>query len=244
MPLVLDIETVPLESSLTRPYPADRQPPANYKSDETIAKWREMDRQRWETDRAKEYSLNPRLGRVLCFGWAVTDDYGTVLKHGVEYAATEGQEFIALGHFWQQVAEQEARVVTWNGSWDLRFLVMRSVARNLQPSIGGATIREWFRKYVTQPHFDCKAVVLNWDVRISGEGLDEWSKFLGLPGKTEGISGKDVWPLYQGGMHDEIAEYCMQDVLATAAVYERLVPYFGTKLAPSLEIEFASDLED
>lgn len=241
MPLVLDIETIPLEASLTRPYPTDRQPPANYKSEETIAKWRESDRQRWETDRAKEYSLNPRLGRVLCLGWAVTDDDGVLLKHGVEYAATEGQEFIALGHFWQKVAEESARVVTWNGNWDLRFLVMRSLACNVQPSIGGGLIREWFRKYVTQPHFDCKAVVLNWDVRVSGEGLDEWSKFLGLPGKSDGISGKDVWPLYQGGMHDEIAEYCMRDVLATTAVYERLVPYFGTKLAPSLEIEFANE---
>ena len=240
MPLVLDIETIPLDSSLTRPYPTDRQPPANYKSDETIAKWREMDRQRWETDRAKEYSLNPRLGRVLCLGWATTDDEGNLLTHGLEYAAEEPSEADVLERFWRMALEADGRVVTWNGSWDLRFLVMRSLACGIQPSLGAYYIREWFRKYVTQPHFDCKAVVLNWDVRVSGEGLDEWSKFLGLPGKTEGISGKDVWPLYQGGMHDEIAEYCVRDVLATAAVYHRLLPFFGTKLAPSLEIEFAA----
>ena len=240
MPLVLDIETIPLDSSLTRPYPTDRQPPANYKSEETIAKWREMDRQRWETDRAKEYSLNPRLGRVLCLGWATTDDEGNLLTHGLEYAAEEPSEADVLERFWRMALEADGRVVTWNGSWDLRFLVMRSLACGIQPSLGAYYIREWFRKYVTQPHFDCKAVVLNWDVRVSGEGLDEWSKFLGLPGKTEGISGKDVWPLYQGGMHDEIAEYCVRDVLATAAVYHRLLPFFGTKLAPSLEIEFAA----
>jgi len=240
MPLVLDIETIPLEASLTRPYPTDRQPPANYKSEETIAKWRDADRARWEVDRAKEYSLNPRLGRVLCLGWATTDDEGNLLTHGLEYAAEEPSEVDVLERFWQMVLDAEGRVVTWNGSWDLRFLVMRSLACGVQPSIGAYYIREWFRKYITTPHFDCKAVVLNWDVRVSGEGLDEWSKFLGLPGKTEGISGKDVWPLYQGGMHDEIAEYCVRDVLATAAVYHRLLPFFGTKLAPSLEIEFAS----
>jgi hypothetical protein len=240
MPLVLDIETIPLEASLTRPYPTDRQPPANYKSEETIAKWREQDRQRWDTDRAKEYSLNPRLGRVLCLGWATTDEEGNLLTHGLEYAAEEAGEAEVLERFWRMALEADGRVVTWNGSWDLRFLVMRSLACGVQPSIGAYYIREWFRKYVTQPHFDCKAVVLNWDVRVSGEGLDEWSKFLGLPGKTEGISGKDVWPLFQGGMHDEIAEYCVRDVLATAAVYHRLLPFFGTKLAPSLEIEFAS----
>jgi hypothetical protein len=240
MPLVLDIETIPLEASLTRPYPTDRQPPANYKSEETIAKWREQDRQRWDTDRAKEYSLNPRLGRVLCLGWATTDDEGNLLTHGLEYAAEEAGEAEVLERFWQKAIDEHGSVVTWNGSWDLRFLVMRSLALGVQPTLGGGFIRAWFRKYVTHPHFDCKAVVLNWDVRISGEGLDEWSKFLGLPGKTEGISGKDVWPLFQGGMHDEIAEYCVRDVLATAAVYHRLIPYFGFSVGPTLEIDFAA----
>jgi hypothetical protein len=35
---VLDIETVPTDAALAMPYPAaDRQPPANYKSDDAIA---------------------------------------------------------------------------------------------------------------------------------------------------------------------------------------------------------------
>jgi hypothetical protein len=40
-----------------------------------------------------------------------------------------------------------------------------------------------------------------------------------------GMSGSDVWSLVAGGMYDEVAEYCLQDVRATAAIYARIRPY-------------------
>ncbi len=213
MPLILDIETVPLASAMDAPYPKDdRNPPANYKSDEAIAKWRASDEQRWADERAKECSLNPRLGRILCIG---TSD-------GLWMAQHEADEAALLTRFWESVDTHQGQVVTWNGSWDLRFILMRTIHHGITPTIGGALISSWFRKYTTSPHFDCKAVLLNWDVRISGEGLDQWAKFLGLDGKLGGISGADVYPLYLGGQLDEIAEYCAQDVAATQAIYERI----------------------
>lgn len=216
-PLILDIETVPLEGAMAMPYPeGQRQPPANYKSEEAIAKWREADRTKWAEERAKECSLNPRLGRLLCVGTSA----GTVL------APTADEEAALLQQTWAWLKEARGHVVTWNGSWDLRFLLIRSLAHALTPTLPPSTIREWFRKYQTFPHFDCKAVLTNWDAPRAGEGLSEWAGFLGLPGKTEGISGRDVYPLYLGGMLDEIAEYCAQDVAATRAVYERIVPFF------------------
>ena len=46
--VVLDIETVPIAASLAVPYPAaDRDPPASYKSDESIQRWREADAVKW-----------------------------------------------------------------------------------------------------------------------------------------------------------------------------------------------------
>ena len=232
MPVVLDIETVPLAESLAAEYPEDRQPPANYKSAETIAKWREQDRIKWVEERAKKASLNPRLGRILCLGWAVvTKDEGTLTDHGCFYAEHEEGEKELLANFWRLMATHSGQVVTWNGSWDLRFIVLRSAHHRLTPSLGGAHIREWLRKYQTRPHFDCKAVVLNWDVVQSGEGLSEWAAFFGLPGKTEGVTGKDVYPLFLGGMHDEIAEYCIRDVLATAGIYAQLLDFFGDTYA-------------
>jgi predicted PolB exonuclease-like 3'-5' exonuclease len=222
MPLVIDIETVPLADSLTASYPtADRTPPANYKSEETIAKWREQDRVKWENDRVSQCSLNARLGRVLCLG----------TSEGVFTAVEEADEPVVLQEFWNRVLRHDGQVVTWNGGWDLRFLIVRSLYHDIEPSVSGETVSRWFRKYTTEPHFDCKAVLLNWDVRIAGEGLDQWAKFLGLPGKTEGLSGADVYPLYLAGHLDEIADYCAADVAATQAIYERIQPIFGSSLA-------------
>lgn len=221
MPLILDIETVPLAAALEEPYPAEeRTAPANYKSAEAIAKWRESDRIRWEAERAKECSLNPRLGRILCVG---TSDGG-------HSAWTEEAEPDLLRAFWELVLRHDGRVVTWNGSWDLRFLVLRSLRHGIEPTVSGETLSKWFKKYTTEMHFDCKAVLLNWDVRIAGEGLNEWARFFGVPGKLDGISGADVYPLYLGGQLDEIEQYCAADVAATQAIYERIAPVFGSSL--------------
>lgn len=219
MPLILDIETVPLADAMTAPYPeAERTPPANYKSEETIAKWRLADRAKWEAERAKECSLNPRLGRVLCLG----------TNEGVFTAADEGDEYMVVQEFWRRVLVHDGQVVTWNGSWDLRFLVVRSLYHGIDPTLSGETVSKWFRKYTTNPHFDCKAVITNWDVPRAGEGLGQWAEFLGVPGKTDGLSGADVYPLYCGGQLDEIADYCAADVAATEAIYHRIAPFFST----------------
>lgn len=227
MPVVLDIETVPLNASLVALYPEDRQPPANYKSEATIAKWREQDREKWAEERVKKASINPRLCRVLCLGWAIVTTDGTLTDHGCFYAEHESGEAELLANFWRLMATHGGNVVTWNGRWDLRVLTLRSAHHNLTPSLGAQHIALWQKKYRTTPHFDCKAVLLNWDVMQSGEGLNEWAAFFGVPGKTSGLSGRDVYPLYLGGMHDEIAEYCMGDVLATAGIFARVADYFA-----------------
>jgi hypothetical protein len=225
--LVLDIETVPLSSAADAPYPEDRQPPANYKSAETIAKWKEQDRLRWVDERIKKASLNARLGRVLCLGWAASGETHED-KQGVIYAETEDREADLLRAFWNLVADHNGAVVTWNGTWDLRFLTLRSLDHGLIPTLPPNLLTLWFKRYRTQPHFDCKAVLLNWDVIQSGEGLNEWAKFFGVPGKTDGLSGGDVYPLFAGGMHDEVAEYCLADVLATKAIYHKMLSVFGS----------------
>lgn len=217
MALVLDIETIPLASALDAPYPeGQRTPPANYKSEEAIAKWREADRAKWAEERVKECSLNPRLGRILCVG----------TSEGLVMADTADEEMGLLQQTWAWLEAAGGNVVTWNGSWDLRFLLLRSLAHGVTPTVPTHTTRDWFRRFAYHPHFDCKAVLTNWDAPRAGEGLSEWAAFLGLPGKLEGLHGNDVWPLYQGGQLDEIAAYCAQDVAATEAIYERIAPYF------------------
>ena len=220
-PLFIDIETVPLASALAMPYPAEeRTPPANYKNEDAIARWRESDQKRWAEERTKACSLNPRLGRVVCIGLGGSTT-GAIL------AREENEEAAVLDFFWGAVRENESGlIVTWNGTFDLRFLVIRSLAHGIAPSVSTDIVRSWFARYRTYPHFDCKAVLTNWETRIEGEGLSEWSMFLGGDGKTQGMSGADVYPLYQLGHFDDIAAYCAQDVQATRDIYHRIAGMF------------------
>src|SRR4029078_11939078 len=43
-------------------------------------------------------------------------------------------------------------------------------------------------------------------------------------GKSEGIDGRSVETRYRAGRHREIADYCLEDVRATAELYERITP--------------------
>jgi hypothetical protein len=215
--LVVDIETVPLKASLSAEYnPADFSPPANYGA-EAAAKWHVKNEATWRAKLAKECSVNPRLGRVLCVGTSV----------GVFYAESESDESRVLLDFWAEVAVANGYVIGWNSGWDLRFLLIRSMVCGVSPSISTATVREWFKRYTVHPHFDCKAVLTNWDNKVAGEGLDEWAKALGITGKTEGMDGGAVSWMYDEGQHDLIREYCAQDVATTAAIFARVSPYFG-----------------
>jgi len=216
--LVLDIETVPLRASLEAQYvPADFPPPANYKSEEAIAGHHERAERSWRAKLGKECSINPRLGRVLCVGTNL----------GVIYGVDEGSEEGVLRNFWDLVAKADGHIVGWNSMWDLRFLLIRSMIRGIAPTVATQTITAWFRRYQYAPHFDCKAALLNWDVRVAGEGLDEWAKALGVPGKTGGVDGGDVAWMYDEGQHELIKTYCAQDVATTAAIFAKIGPYFG-----------------
>lgn len=222
-PLVLDIETLPLIASMEAAYPRDDfSPPSNYKNAEAIDGWHERNERDWSAKREKECSLNPRLGRVLCFGYASGLGEASTL-----YAMTEADETELLKQAWVLIASHGGRVVTWNGGFDLRWLVVRSLACKVLPLVEASTVRSWFKKYDVFTHYDVKAVLMNWDTRATGEGLDEWAKFFGLPGKPEGIDGSWVAFMYRDGNHELISEYCASDVANTKAMYEQTALFFG-----------------
>lgn len=50
-------------------------------------------------------------------------------------------------------------------------------------------------------------------------GLNRLAAFLGLPGKTEGLSGAKVFDAWQAGEIDQIARYCMGDVALSRDVW-------------------------
>lgn len=216
--LTLDIETVPLTAALAVPFdPNTVAVPANYKSADAIENFKAKAAAEYGERRVKECSLNPRLGRVLTIGYKLDDD-GVQTLHAYE----EKHEDNIVRVLWGLLAHAKHPLVTWNGTFDLRFLAIRSLAHGIYPPI---VLSPYFKRYSLHPHFDCKAALLQeWGSKIAGEGLDEWAKFFGLPSKSH--DGSQVYRLFQEGQHDEIRAYCAQDVELTASIYARIHPMF------------------
>lgn len=220
--IAFDIETVPLAKSLCSPYPADdRSPPANYKNEEAIARWREADERMWRAARVKECSLNPRLGRVVCISYA---------SDGEEWlwtARTEDDEARVLTGFWASV-ERYGQIVGWNSAgFDLPFIITRSIINGVLPTVD---VSQYTRRYSNRPHLDLKMALLNWPSGPykAGEGLDEWALALGLEPKSG--HGSLVFDMVQRGAWDELEAYALQDARLTYQIAERVAPYFGVSV--------------
>ena len=214
--LAFDIETVPLLSAMQSPYPEDREPPANYKNEDAIARWREKDRASWDEGRIKEYSLNPRLGRVVAFAcWNEQGGRSAV-------AQTEADEHLLLEDFWTFL-RHDPLLVGWNSQgFDLPFIVVRSLLLGVTPHVD---VAKYLKRYSYAPHFDVKAALLAWDVRRAGEGLHEWATAFGLAGKDH--HGSEVYGMVQRGEWGVLGSYCRADAKATYDLAERVVPFFG-----------------
>lgn len=216
--LVLDIETIPLQASLAAPF--DRSTvtaPANYKDPAKIAEYIDKLEAEFVQVRVKTCSLNPRLGRVLSLAYSFGDEVKCL------YAETEDKEADLLWAFWDLCKDPQAsQLVTWNGAFDLRWLIIRSIANGVEPSVATTG---WFKRYTFFPHCDVKAFLLQeWGSRVAGEGMDEWATFCGLQGKGD-LDGSKVYAAFLAGQHDKIREYNMSDVTTTLALYQRIQPY-------------------
>lgn len=206
--VAFDIETVPLASALATPYPADeRQPPANYKTAEAIANWRQRDELAWRATLAKEAALSPRTGRIVAIG-ASTGDVTSALCGADEAALLAAARDVLSAH----------ALVTFNGlHFDVPFVLTRAAMHGV--SMKGTEPRALLRRYVTQPHCDLRMVLGNWDQRARGS-LADWLAAFGLPAKTG--SGADVAARWDAGATDEIAAYCAEDARLTGRLYERV----------------------
>jgi predicted PolB exonuclease-like 3'-5' exonuclease len=217
--LAIDIETVPLASSLEATYdPADHAPPANYKQAATIDIWHAKNKDAWQASLIKRASLSPRLGRVVSIQYCYGD------TPFAQVARTEYEEAGILANFWEMVRMHQ-QIATWNGKgFDLPFIAVRSAILGLLPTV---ELPLYQQRYNHVPHFDVKHAVLGGDVRQAGEGLSEWLQAFGMP--TKSGHGSEVHGMVQRGEWDALKAYGEQDALGTYNLAVRLAPFFGVR---------------
>lgn len=134
-----------------------------------------------------------------------------------------GSERQILDKFWE-FFDSDSRFITFNGrQFDGPFLMIRSAINGIVPKRDLVGYRYGFH-----PNCDLREA-LNFFGTVNARqfkfNLDLACKAFGVEtSKSEGIDGRSVETWYRAGRHREIADYCLDDVRATAELYERIAP--------------------
>jgi len=219
--LVIDIETVGI--------PWDEHDP--YVREYLIKGLSDGDAE--ETRRAG--GLSPFRGRIVTIGVVNIDDKRSCALYTVpgqtdlriekagQRTYISGTEKQILEQFWT-FFENDSRFISFNGrQFDGPFLMIRSAINGVTPKRDLVGYRYGFH-----PNCDVREALNFFGTTNNKQfkfNLDLACKTFGVQtSKSEGIDGRSVETWFRAGRHREIADYCLEDVRATAELYEKLAP--------------------
>lgn len=177
-------------------------------------------------------ALDSMRGRILCVSWAVGDEEPVVgwghedddLRATFDRLVADVERAINNDSYYRQP-------VVWVGhrvGFDLGFL-FHAAHRLRHPLANALPEDEWDK--TTKPRWTrviCDTFAM-WnrfhDYKDRRGRLDDIARFLGLPGKTDGVDGSQVYELWVAGEHARIAAYCARDVCVARDVWRRLAGF-------------------
>ena len=185
--------------------------------------------------------LYPGLGKVIAIGmWLVAEDRGMMLLEGASEEARDwkkvpgskifrGDEPAILAEFWKLVGRSKSglpRLVTFNGrGYDGPVLMIRSAQLGVTPSRNLLPNR-----YRVDEHCDLMEVFSFMGATRDRYSLEYWCRRFDVESPKGSIDGSQVSRVYRAGRIEDIGEYCLRDVRATAQLFHRveatLLPHF------------------
>lgn len=211
---------------------ASIEPPGNYKSPETIAKWwSETGTPRRNSimatveaaadEKYRKLALDGAYGQLAVLGYAIDDRDPVAIYRKDDWATSEAEIIRTLYSVVLEAASKAHNQIRFIGhniiGFDLRYLFQRSVINGIRPPA--------FIPFNTKPWEQDK--VLDTMIAWAGVGrtisLDNLCKALGIPSPKGAIDGSKVWDYVKDGRIDEVADYCANgDVAQTRACAQRL----------------------
>ena len=157
---------------------------------------------------------------IICIGGlaAFRTDAGWEVDALACPTVAEQSERQLIRSFVDFVGEHQPQMVTFNGhSFDLAVLRYRAMIQGV--SAPGLHYRSYYHRF-TDDHVDLCDVLSSYSYGARAK-LDEISQVMGLPGKPDGIDGSQVQAYFEAGRVDEVADYCLSDVLNTYRIWIR-----------------------
>ena len=203
--VTLDLETVPDEELVSA---VDGQPERPYR--EQVQ--RLVAERRARTGGRTDFLPLPYHRPVVACLLEAVEEAGVVsVADAMVWTDRRMPEAAFLEETWRRL--EGAGLVTFHGKgFDLPVLELRSLKHAVStPSWSAATRRAGAN------HFDLRELLAG---AASSAPLDLYAKLVGLPGKGD-VAGADVQALYAAGNLDDIAAYCMTDVVQTYFLFLR-----------------------
>ena len=229
--LIFDIETV-----------GEQWDELDETTQESLTRWIERSARNEEERDARIADIKQGLGFSPLTGSVVSIAvYDRERSQGAVYYRGEGneEEYTADGFIYKQRDEaamledfwEGARsyqiFVTFNGrAFDVPFLVHRSLAHGVTPSVNLVG-----RRYLSQQkvlyHVDLQDELTFYGAMQRRPNLHLFCRAYGIESPKQGVGGDDVAALFEGGAYQTIAEYNAADVVATTALYERWLAHLA-----------------
>lgn len=212
--LYLDIETIPSQLPEVRSRLAKQvTPPGNIKKAESIATWERDKKGAAVDERMEKTSFDGGLGHVCCIGAihsSLTVDTEHVFNDMDEQKSLEAFAAFLRGFTFPAV------IVGHNvNNFDIRFLWQRAICL-------GVHLPGWFPKDPKPWGEETFDTMTAWAGAKGSISMDNLAFNLGVEGKGD-VDGSMVAKMWQDGKHQEIADYCMDDVRKTRTIHEKFI---------------------
>lgn len=168
----------------------------------------------------------PIYHSIICIGMIVAqfkDDHWTLDTVSAQHVGNQTEREL-LTHFIDHVETHQPLLVTYNGSgFDLPVLRYRAMIHKL--SAPTLFKRPYFNRYSTDSLDICDALSsFGLSTKVK---LNEVCRIMGLDGKPQEIDGSQVGEYYRAGRIQEIADYCISDVVNTYRLWLRYELFKG-----------------
>jgi predicted PolB exonuclease-like 3'-5' exonuclease len=165
-----------------------------------------------EIELHESMSFDGAFGRICCIGYIKDNDTGIV-----EQGVLVGEEADMLTKFWD-IARGVHQFIGHNVyEFDFPFIYKRSRIHGILPRMDIS-----FARYKNLPIYDTMKESDLWGDSRKAVKLDLLAKVFGLKTSKDEMHGGEVWKYYQDGKIEEIAKYCMKDVVLTREVYYKM----------------------
>jgi hypothetical protein len=209
------------------------KPPSNYGADAASKWWQEKGNPQITALQAafdatvdaayRKTGLDGSFGQIACASFAYLNAEPVKLWP-CDWQDPKSESHLLMGlndHLNESIPQNMHRMVQIVGhnvaSFDLRFIVQRSIVKGVRPHpilMAAAQAKPWELDKIYDTMIQWAGV----GGRIS---LDKLCRALGLPGKGD-MDGSKVWDAIKDGRIAEVAEYCADDVRKARAVWERM----------------------